>query len=137
MSNFLSTVKDTTVTDTTMPQTGLSNMTIYYWRVSAQNVAGNRGWDTAVFITIPLSVVLHTGVQAGAYQLTCREKELSYSVPVQCDITLNVYDLRGQKVFSIHGTRDAGIYSIPNDWSNGLYCVEFHAGSFVTRQLIR
>jgi uncharacterized repeat protein (TIGR02543 family) len=45
-SNFATTIKDTTLTGTTLTIGPLSNSTLYYWQVRANNTGGSSAWST-------------------------------------------------------------------------------------------
>lgn len=91
VSNFLSTVRDTTLTDTTVAQAGLSNLTVYYWRVNATNAGGTSVWSNGSFTTIP-AVAIHM----------CAKGTVVHAV------TLSTYDLQGR----LMEKRSEGFYCV-------------------------
>jgi len=64
------------------------------------------------------------------------ETELSYQLPKESEVTLEIYDLKGRLVSNlIHLYQNAGYYSVnwnPRDICSGLYIVRLEAGDFVS-----
>jgi hypothetical protein len=140
-SNFSTlAVDDSGITDTFHTVTGLSEFTVYYWRVRAVNAGGASSWSTVWnFITGTTATLPSTSPLPRAFSFSASHGSVRYSLPSACHVSLKYYDLRGRLVaMLINRTQGAGYYmlSIKNALpSNGSYIRVFEAGSFVKREL--
>jgi len=146
-SNLIVNVAD--LTDTTFSLTGLENNTIYYWRVSAVNVAGESDFSAAWhFTTLTQSSIDHENrdvptefalrsVYPNPFNPTAT---VTYDLPKEAEVNVSVYNSMGQLVkvlISEHQT--AGQYSVQWHTNNnrggpvtsGLYLCRFEADGHV------
>jgi hypothetical protein len=142
---FSAVVRDTTVADTTVTlSTPLTANTVYYWRVNAMDTAGISAYSAVA--------VFATGTTLNVNEITELPKEfellqnypnplnpttiISYQLPVNSFVTLNVYDVIGREVRTlVNGPKASGSYTIQFDGSDlpsGVYFYRLRAGDFTS-----
>jgi hypothetical protein len=97
--------------------------------------SGWNGVEIQAGITlIPLEYALHPAYPNPFNPVT----NISYALPLESDITLNVYDVEGRKITTLtEGIRTAGAHSV--EWNaegfpSGVYFVKLDAGEFTQTQ---
>ncbi len=115
---FTNSTIDTTLTDTTKSLSGLVNNQTYWWRVKANNAAGWGSYSairnfhisaTGIkdIASIPSDFILSQNYPNPFNPTTT----FTFGVPQSSYVTLDVYNLLGQKVASlINGVLDAGYH---------------------------
>ena len=143
-SSFTSTVFDSTVADTVVQLDTLTANTIYYWHIAAFNLS-----DTGNYSVIG---IFKTGDQiTGIKDNKVVPKELTllqnypnpfnpttiirYSIPKAGLVTLNVYDILGQKITTIiNKEQTAGWHDVnfnATKLTSGVYIYRIEAGRYV------
>ncbi|MCX6164599.1 MAG: T9SS type A sorting domain-containing protein, partial [Ignavibacteriae bacterium] len=101
-------------------------------------------WNHAINITInvtPVSGITKTEETANSYKLEQNYPnpfnpvtKINYSIPKSSNVTINIFDILGQKVSSLVDERqDAGTYSVDfnaSELSSGVYYYKIEAGEF-------
>jgi endo-1,4-beta-xylanase len=120
-NRFTSLAVDTTITDTTLQLDTLLSNTRYYWHVSAANSYGQSDYSAAaMFTTMDVVSVDDEEVTPSKFELAQNYPNpfnpvtrITYSVPIDCDVLLKVYDLLGNEVAVLaEGFRKHGEYTI-------------------------
>lgn len=145
-------VNESGLPDTTFSVTGLEKSTIYYWRVSATNAAGEGGFSSVWhFKTLTLSSVEQgkSPVPKNYALLPVYPNpfnpstSVTYQLPESADVSVTVFNNMGQMVRELaSGRHSAGRYTVQWDGrdsrgttvTSGLYICFFKAGSQVFKQ---
>ncbi len=139
---FTNSFIDSTLTDTTfLKQNFETNITVY-WKVKALNAAGWGDFSEVRSFSIqnPVSVFgeINTPLDYNLEQNYPNpfnpSTVIKYSIPQDGMVTLNVFNLLGEKVASlVNGLQQAGRYEVNFDaskLSSGIYLYTINAGSF-------
>ena len=135
---------DSTLTDTTLEVSGLTDTTTYYWRVRARNAVGFgpysevRTFTTGVTTTVdaktsnlPRHFILHQNYPNPFNPATT----IRYALPRKAAVRLVVSDLLGREVaVLVEEEQPAGWHSVTFDASqlpSGVYLYRLEAGDFV------
>ena len=135
--------------ETEFKVTDLDGNTTYHWRVEAHNKSGGSGWSD------PLSFTTEDVVSADDEEEIPDEfalgdnypnpfnptTQITYSLPEQADVTLEVFDILGRPVATlVDEQQQAGRYEVSFDassLSSGAYIYRIQADEFVeTRQMM-
>ncbi|MHB8579967.1 MAG: endo-1,4-beta-xylanase [Ignavibacteriaceae bacterium] len=142
-SSFVSTIVDSTVADTLMQLDTLSSNTKYYWHVYSLNPGDTGTYSpTSNFTTgdqilgiiaskeIPQKFVLSQNYPNPFNPTTV----IRYSIPQSGLVTLNVYNLLGQKISAlVNKEQSAGSYEVKFDASilpSGIYLYRIEEGKY-------
>ena len=132
--------EDSSLIDTMVAISILSDSTTYYWRLRAKNAGGAGAWSTVwTFETGTTGVLPRPYALPRVFSISGSYGMIRYSLASACHVSLKYYDLRGRLVASlINATQGAGYYvlsvkdALP---SRGTYIRVFEAGSFIKRDL--
>jgi hypothetical protein len=119
-----------TVNSGTNYVSGLTLKTVYFWEVSATNVAGTSVWSSVWSFTVnPTAVAPANKIVAGP-SFTLKNGMFAYSLNQQGSVEIMIYNILGRKVFSYNRLESSGNHalSIKNlNLSPELYIVHFKA----------
>ncbi len=127
----------------------LEGNTTYYWRIEAQNPSGGSGWsDVLSFTTAETvsaeeddSVPEEFALKENYPNPFNPETQISYAIPEQADVQLEVYNVLGEHVTTlVNEQQSPGRYEVNFDAANlssGTYIYRIEAGDFVeTKQMM-
>jgi Secretion system C-terminal sorting domain len=149
--SFATTVVDQSdICDTSRSVSGLSSLTVYYWRVRASNAGVNGGWATVWSFT--------TGMTVGVKEAPSPRPEfysleqnypnpfnpssaIVFQIPITGHVTLKIYDILGNEVATlVNEQKSPGAYRVNFDASglaDGTYFYRLQAGQFTqTKKLM-
>ncbi|GMU86697.1 MAG: hypothetical protein AMXMBFR48_19380 [Ignavibacteriales bacterium] len=106
-ANFVSIVKDTSLSSTSKQMWGLSNSTKYYWRVRASNVGGTGSWS---------EMWNFTTIIAAPGQLTL-SSPANNATNQALNVNLSWNQLSGAETYQLQVATDANFVSIVKDSS--------------------
>lgn len=136
--------------DTTYCDTTVQNGQTYYYKISAFDFSGNESEHSDTVSCIPVSVP-YDGQSAELPQVFSLSQnypnpfnpitEIRYTLPRECWVKLEVYNILGQKVATlVDGEQKAGYQTAKwgaSSFSSGIYFYRLRAGNFVqTRKMI-
>ena len=142
-------ILDTTLADTSFTLNNLDGLTIYYWRVSAENQYGSSLWSGSFgFRTqevvgvkdreeIPTEYNLYQNYPNPFNPTT----EIKFSIPKSGNVELRVYDILGREVMElVNENFAAGSYTVEwngkNNYGNqvpsGVYIYTIRSGQFIS-----
>jgi hypothetical protein len=140
---------DSLVTDTTKTITGLENAKAYFWRVRAHNAGGWGPYSEIRTFTRDITDVSETRAIPKEFQLTQNypnpfnpATQIEFGVPKEARVTLEVYNLLGQKVATlVDEMQTAGYHTVNFNASSlpsGLYLYRMQAGeqSFIRKMML-
>ena len=129
--------------DTSYSISGLSGVTKYFWKIMARcdsfvqyggysiDGAWSNVWN---FTTAPSTATLPTSFSVSLSGGTIRNHSLLYSIPIQSNVFLAIYDIRGRLILNIlSGQQSPGYYTVNLEkfhFSTGRYFLRFIAGNF-------
>ncbi len=149
--NFDSTnlVFDLHTIDTTIVVGPLSELTRYYWRVSASNQFGSSVWSNPwTFVVLSTTQVEDNEEVILSYMLNQNypnpfnpTTKIKYQIPNAGVVMLRVYDIIGNEIVElVNEKKPAGIYEIEFNAANspsGIYFYQLRAGNFVeTKKMV-
>ncbi len=119
---------------------GLTNKTIYFWRVEAVGATATGAWSTVEDFEIDYTSVLSpVAAAAGIPTFEIRNGAIAYSLQKSGPVEMAVFDLRGRSVFAFSHTQSAGNYTIElanRSVAPGKYFVWFKSGTFEKRAAV-
>ncbi|MBN1128000.1 MAG: hypothetical protein JXA71_03390 [Chitinispirillaceae bacterium] len=127
-------ISDSTISDTTFLLRHLPNNRTFWWRVRARNVAG---WGlfsngSKIIVRIPTTVVLPSSFTVVPSGSSLHNGVFRYGIPVQCVVSLTVFDMRGKSIrHYTSAPQTPGYYHVRLNRSamaTGRYLLRFAAG---------
>jgi len=141
-SNFI--LNKTGINPTEYTVNGLSNDTIYYWRVKAANLNGNSSWSAIWSFKTYLTPTIIEGKylnEPERYEIENYpnpfnpETTIQYTIPQSIFVKLKVYNILGEQIaFLVNDLKLAGTYKIKFNASNlpsGIYFYELQTKNWV------
>ncbi len=142
-------ILDTTVADTSLTLNNLDGLTIYYWRVSAQNEYGSSLWPGSFGFRTQEIVAVKDGNEIPSdYKLYQNypnpfnpTTNIKFSIPKMGTVEIKVYDILGREVVElVNEDFAAGSYTATWDGKNdfgsqvpsGVYIYTIRSGQFIS-----
>jgi hypothetical protein len=135
-NNFSNIVIDTNITGTSLKLSGLQPSKIYYWRVSAHNEGSAGPWSTVRGFKTATSTGIVVDNTRSGYNINCKlflkHTGVTFNLPAQSLVTLEVYNLQGMLVQRVMPTNfGAGFHTIKiQGLCQGKYIGVFTANNF-------
>lgn len=144
-SNFTSLiVEESGLLDTTYHVTGLQDNTTYFWRVNAGFGENVSDWSEVWQFKTAMTTAVEQGMQNIPMQFTLEQNypnpfnnstEIRYVLPKAMKVTLEVYNILGQRVaVLLDGKMAKGRHSVKfnhREWQSGFYFYRLQAEGFV------
>jgi hypothetical protein len=138
--SMTSPITDTTITDTTRVLRGLSDNTVYWWRVRARNAAGWGPFSqTRSFrVLIPLRATTPQAFDMRVAGATGSADAIRYALPQRVHVSLLIYDLLGKMALrAVEREQAAGYYRASlAGLPVGRYVVRFRAGEYAVQRMV-
>lgn len=101
------------VNDTTMLSSGLQPGQTYFWRVAAQNAAGNGPWsDVRTFSTSGGTSVTKAAALSGGLGISVSSSMLSITLQHATSVNVSVVDMSGRLLLNTSSTMMAGTHVV-------------------------
>jgi hypothetical protein len=141
-SSMAGAVMDSNVADTSFVARGLSDNTVYWWRVRARNATGWGPYSAkrGVEIQIPTGVRLPRSVELRPSGLMGRGGVLHYGLPSDAFVRIRLFSLLGEQVaVAVNERQAAGYHSCSlgaGGPAPGRYLLVFEAGPVTIRRRV-